>query len=236
MTLKVAFSVDDVAPTPGYGLLMQNDPLVWLEKLHEEFGCKFTLFCIPLLNGEEKNNWNKNKTWVNKIKNINYYEIAQHGLTHQAQKPEYGAQEFLGLSTDDIFQRISLGKQIFNSVGIDVKGFKAPGWYLTPDTYRILEECGFDYIADHFFGNTPIKQEKIYRIPYTISIEKITHLEHDDYLIFHSHINPEGGNKNGWTKELYEHMRRVLKTLEELKDVEYVTMSELLTDYKNDKN
>lgn len=232
MTLKIAFSVDDVNPTPGYGLLFNNDPTHWLQKLNEEFGCKFTLFCIPMLEGNEKNSWLNNKGFVKKLQEHDYFEIAQHGLTHQAQDPKFGAQEFMGFSDEDIHKHVLEGKKILTRSGFDVKGFKAPGWFITPNTYKILEDLGFDYIADHFMGTVSIKQDDIYRLPYTFSAEKIYHPLHDDYLIIHSHINKKDGNLNGWTKELYEAVRHALKTIEAHHHVEYVTMSELLEHQK----
>lgn len=232
MVLKIAFSVDDVNPTPGYGLLFDHDPILWLKKLNEEFGCKFTLFCIPMLDGQEKNSWLNNKRFCERIKETPYFEVAQHGLTHQAPKPELGAQEFAGLSNDEAYTRIIKGNRILTEAGFNVKGFKAPGWYITPVMYKMIEDTGFDYVADHFMGTYSIKQDGIYRVPYTFSAEKIFHPLHDDYLIIHSHINKKGGNRNGWTKEIYEAVRQALQIIESKHEVEYVTISELLEDQK----
>lgn len=229
MTIKIAFSVDDVCPVPGYGLLKDNGPFLYLRKLHEEFGCKFTLFSIPLLDGEEKNDWRKNKNWCKYLKDCGYYEIAQHGLVHTAQKPEWGAQEFANLTAEECNLRIKEGKKILEKAGFDIKGFKPPGWFITKPMYMQLKDQKFNYVADHIVGNDVIySPDMIPRVPYTFTINQIYHDKYEDVIILHSHISPKGGNLNAWNNELYENVRDYLNVLKQKDKLEFVFMHELV--------
>jgi hypothetical protein len=233
MTLKIAFSCDDVAPVPGFGLLWDNDPTLYLKKLNEEFGAKFTLFCIPMRDGNPQFSFDNNRVWVDKLKNTPYYEIALHGLTHKAQKPEWGAQEFLGLSPQDSEQRISEGTNIMRRCGIKPKGFKFPGWFIAPYHYSMLKKYGFEYVGDHFTGNRIVEQDGIMKVPYTFTTNKIWHDKYDDYIILHSHISPLEGNLNGWTKDTYEQTRQYLLHLKDkYGKLEFVFISELVEEQR----
>lgn len=233
MTLKIAFSVDDVHPEVGFGLLMDNDPLMYLKKLHQEFGCKFTLFAVPQWQNNPKFAVQNNLQWYKILGKLPYYEIAQHGLTHQASRPEAQAQEFYGLSPEDVEKRIVYGKKAFEEAGIKVVGFKSPGWNTPPFTYDLLKKHGFKYVGDHFLGTTPINQNGLYRVPYTFSIDKIFHMGYTDgYVILHSHISRKDGTMNGWNEDLYKHVRGYLLALKEnVPDIQFMTISEMVEDY-----
>jgi len=227
-TIKIAFSVDDLAPKPGYGLLFDNDPIVYLKKLNEEFGCKFTMFTIPLYEGNPQYSLENNAGWCEKIKKIPYFEIASHGLTHTAQKPEWGAQEFLGIDIKEAAMRLEESKNIFRRVGIQIEGGKMPGWFIAPEHYNIYKDLGYKYIGDHFIGTKIINQNGLIKVPYTFTINKIYHDEVEDYLILHSHVSPIGGNLNAWTKENYETVRTYLKHMHKKYKVEYIFIKDLV--------
>lgn len=232
MTLKIAFTVDDLAPTPGNGLFLKNGPIKYLDKLHDEFGCKFTHFAIPMMEGNEKYRWDKNEKWVEKIKSRKYFDIQQHGLFHEHKDKKYRSMEFYDVNPEEVQQRIFTGKKIFSKVDINVSGFKAPGWYLPKVGYKILSNGNYDYVADHFFGNKILQQNNIVRVPLTFSINKIYHDKYNDYLILHSHISTRDGNTNGWSEELYKTVKNYLNHLENKYDVEYITVSELVEEQK----
>lgn len=233
MTLKIVFSVDDFAPVPGYGLYLTNGPLKYLKKLHEEFGCKFTMFSIPMMEGKQQHSWSNNDKWCDKVKKYKWLEIAQHGLTHKAQKEQWGSNEFYQLDEKDSKQRIITGKQILVNSGFDIKGFKAPGWTLPINGYSMIKNINYDYLADHFFGNKIIMYKDLARVPLTFSIDRIYHDKYDDYLILHSHMNPSGGNLNGWNEQLYGYVRNYLSQLNnKYEDIEFITMSELVEEQK----
>ena len=229
MVIKIVFDVDDVGPKVGYGLLIDSDPTKYLKKLNEEFGCKFTLFTVPVWNEQETYDLRKNLTWVNKMKALDYYEFAAHGLTHTPVRQEYGGQEFAERDLQEIYKRIALSKQIFSEVGIDVVGFKSPGWNQPKEIYNMLESLKFKYIGDHFIGSTPIKQ-KVWRIPYTFSVDRIYHndFKDGDTIILHSHISREFKIKNGWNEEIYQSVRRFLLSMQSKGKIEYVFMRDLV--------
>lgn len=230
MSIKIVFDVDDVGPKVGYGLLIDSDPTKYLKKLHDEFGCKFTLFTVPVWNGQENYDLRKNKIWVNKMKELGYFEFAAHGLTHTPIKKEYGGQEFAELPLEEIYKRIASSKIIFEEVGLDVVGFKSPGWNQPKEIYDILHSLKFKYIGDHFIGNVPIKQ-KIWRVPYTFSIDRMYHTDFKDgdVIILHSHISREFNIQNGWNEELYQVVRRYLLAIQAKGiPVEYVFMRDLV--------
>ena len=227
--VKIIISVDDIAPIPGYGLLMNNGPLKFLEDLNKEFGAKFTLFAIPMLDGKKENDWRNHPKWCKALKELDYVEIGQHGLTHKGIDPRLGVQEFIGIKPEDAAQRLKLGREILEQVGFKIRGFRAPGWGFQPYLIDMLKEQKYDYIADHFIGTVPINQNGIYRLPLTFTINQIYHAEYDDYIILHSHINPKDGNKNAWNKELYKVVSDYLKYLKkDGKTLEFLTYSEYL--------
>ena len=231
-TLKVAFSCDDIHPEVGYGLLFENGPLKWLKKLNEEFGCKFTVFMVPFWYGKKEFHLENNLTWVEEFKKLDFIEVAQHGLVHMTNEPnKYGEMEFMTLNPQEVEKHIVVGKQIFQKVGFDVVGFKAPGWGIPNITYDILKKHKFTYIADHFVGTKPIDHQGIWRVPYTFTINQIYHdLYQDDNLILHSHISPKGGNLNAWNESLYNSVRAYLQHLvNKHENVEFVFMKDLVT-------
>ena len=229
MVLKVAFSIDDIAPSPGFGLFKEHDALKWAIKLHEEFGCKFTLFVIPMKDGTDGTNIQKHKAWVDWLNKHPAFEIAQHGLTHKAKQPELEAQEFANMPLDEVYARIVNGKKVFHSMGVNVVGFKSPGWTQPKEIYPMLESLGFEYVADHFIGSKPIMVGQLRRLPYTLSIESLHSDKYkDDYLVLHSHIHPgDGRTLNAWNEKLYNDVREYLISLQKNINVEYVFMKDM---------
>lgn len=226
--LKILFSVDDVHPEMGYGLYQNQDQFKYLKKLHDEFGIKFTLFTVPLWHGDQQMDIRKHKTWMTWIKDQNFYEIAMHGLTHTGNKPELGAMELMNISTEELQKRLIQSKMMFQECGILPTGFKTPGWTHPKELYQILPIIGIDWIADHFIGEQPIiLSNGTIQIPYNCNIEHLEFSHPQNIAIFHSHISPKEGNKNGWTEDLYKKTRDYLLKLKEDYDFECLTFSEL---------
>jgi hypothetical protein len=214
----VYFSVDDVCPKPGFGLFINRD-FMYLQKLYDEFGCKFTFFLVPFDSEKKEYHLSQNAAWFEKVKNLPYVEIAQHGLTHKPVSPELGGMELVNRPLDEIRQRIAAGKSILLEHGVNPKGFKTPGWEQPKEIYSILNDLKFEYIGDHFIGTKPIVYNGLKRIPYTISTEYLLPEMADNYkegnLILHSHINPiDGRTKNAWTNENYTRVREFLSRLD----------------------
>ena len=223
MTIKIAFSIDDVCPKAGFGLYKDFDALKWPLKLHEEFGCKFTLFVIPY--SSEESTIDKHDEWLQWLANHPAFEIAQHGLTHAAKKPEFEAQEFADAPLEEVYSRIVAGKKLFENAGVQVVGFKSPGWTQPKEIYQMLSKLGFSYIGDHFIGQKPLRIGNLRRIPYTLSIERLHSSEYkDDYLILHSHIHPgdRGQTLNAWNEKLYHEVRNFILDMKTKNNVEFV--------------
>lgn len=232
--LKVLFSVDDVHPEMGYGLYENLDQFKYLKRLHDEFGIKFTLFMVPRWRNNQQLDIRLHKNWITWIKNQGFYEIAMHGLTHTGAKPELGAMELMGIPLEEVQQKIQESKHTFQECGIIPTGFKTPGWAHPKELYQILPMMGINWIADHFMGEQPITMSNgLVQIPYNCNIEHLEFAYPKKIAIFHSHISPQEGNKNGWTEELYNKTREYMLKLKEECDFECLTMTELIEELKN---
>lgn len=227
MVLRIAFSVDDIAPIDGFGLNREQGNLKYLFALNKEFGVKFTLFVIPNYKGKAKiidyPNWSK---WLNEIP---FFEIAAHGFFHW-NRQRNDSVEFHGITEATAETLIKNSVKMFNEVGIKPKGFKFPGWLFQPKIMKLLPNY-FDYLADHFVSISPIKMTNgFYRIPYTLSTENLHSNHYDDILILHSHINVDKQNKNGFTEEHYNEIKNYLKDIVDKNegDVKFITFSELI--------
>jgi predicted deacetylase len=86
-------------------------------------------------------------------------EIVLHGYTHRVAHPIRGfglrqvrgrlfastAAEFLTLDDRQTRERLLAGRRILRDVGLDPRGFCAPGWLASPYLPRQLQDCGFHY-------------------------------------------------------------------------------------------
>jgi predicted deacetylase len=232
--LLVAIDVDDINPTPTYGFYRERDNLKYLFSLQKEFGAKFTLFVVP--------NWKGNadilqhKDWIQWLVSHPFFEIADHGYIHQCKDPRGQGQEFLGLTANEINERLILAKQTFEECGITVKGMRVPGWTYPQYAIPVFQQH-FEWIGEHIIGkNITQLSTGLIKIPYTLSIDNLHSNYYDNgYLILHSHISREEGNQNGWNTELYTQVQQYLQNLQKHANVEYVTFSELVNDYRTKK-
>jgi len=228
MTLKIAFSVDDVAPIPSHGLLKEEDNLKYLFKLNKELGVKFTLFVVP--NWEGKANILEHKDWFNWLSSFDFFEIANHGCQHINVRNGTSV-EFSDVDVNTAERMIKYSQGVFESLGVKPIGMKFPGWDFNPEIMGILPKLGFKYLADHFVSIHPVKLSNgFYRIPYTLSVENLHSNHYDTTLILHSHIAVDKQNKNGWTDKIYEEVRSYLKEIIDKNkgDVKFITFSELI--------
>lgn len=113
-----------------------HDMRPYLDKLHYvNPNFKATLFAIPAEMTIEQLDWfDANKAWV---------ELAAHGWKHsdnwEASKWTYEeAALYLGRVED---------------IGVFVKGFKAPGWQISDDTYTWLRDNGW-WVADQGYNDS----------------------------------------------------------------------------------
>ena len=226
--------MDDIHPEIGYGLLKNSDQFSYLKKLNNEFGLKFTLFTVPVWHGRDDMDIRKHMKWLDWIQSEGFYEIAIHGVTHKGIKPEFGAMELYGISEEQTFNILKTSKDLFKMCGLKCKGFKVPGWVASNDVYKHLKTNGFDWIADHILGEDIITLSNgLIQVPYNCNIENLEHAYPNKTAIFHSHISPKEGNKNGWTKELYLSTKNYLIELQKKYKLVPLTFSEYVEKVKN---
>lgn len=86
-------------------------------------------------------------------------EIILHGYTHNAVEPFRGTwpsrlrarlfardtAEFLTLDGDQLAERLDMGKRMLCDLGLEPRGFCAPGWLAPPGILPILRRSGFHY-------------------------------------------------------------------------------------------
>ena len=86
-------------------------------------------------------------------------EVVLHGYTHRVAGPLRGpwsaclrawlfagpAAEFLTLDAPQMMERLAAGRQILQGVGLEPRGFCAPGWLAPPELPQLLKQCGFHY-------------------------------------------------------------------------------------------
>jgi len=224
--LRIAFSVDDIAPAKGYGLDTITGPLKLLNMLNDEFGCKFNLFTIPIMEG--KINITQFPEWCEWMKEQKHFKIEAHGITHVAMDPKFQAMELYGLNPEQVERLFKQSKDILNEAGFDPQIFKAPGWHFPNFAYKTVGKY-FPILADHLMSTKTYEYSNGLKIvPYTLLAHKLHSTHYDDFIVIHCHINPAQGNKNGFTEELYLGLRNYLRNLEEQKNVEYVFMEDLV--------
>lgn len=192
--VKIAFVIDDVNPKDGYNL--KDKKMDMIKELHDRYGTKFTLFVPAMFEGGY--DLRNNKEWCDYIKGYDWIDVNVHGLTHQCIDPKQGAQEFLGISNHEIDSRIKEMKKIMTECfGAKEMIFKAPGWYIRPEHFVLLQNNGYKSVADNFIGQRGLQMmSRMVRYPYTLSIENLHSSHYTDTIILHSHIEFAGSNKN----------------------------------------
>jgi len=228
MVLKIAWSVDDVAPIPEHGLNRGGGNFKYLFELNKELGVKFTLFVIPNYKGNyDIRNY---KNWCDWIKSLDFCEIANHGFYHW-NPVRNDWLEFIGITKPQAEILLKNSTEAFSEMGIYPKILKIPGWEFESEFMDLFPKYGFKALADHFVSLKPIKLTNgFYRIPYTLSTENLHSSHYADTLVLHSHIATDGTNKNGFTEEHYQEVRKFLKNIIEKNkgNVKFVTFSELI--------
>jgi predicted deacetylase len=84
-------------------------------------------------------------------------ELVLHGYEHVAVGTPVGivnrmknrwytrAGEFLSLGYYEARDRIERGLDLMQRMNLEVRGFVAPGWLISPDSLRAARDCGFEY-------------------------------------------------------------------------------------------
>lgn len=127
---------------------------------------KTTLFVIPNILGKKKITQNSSIAIYLKDLEKNGHEIAQHGLTHFSIRKSFITKnkfkELEGLPYSEQKRRILIGKNILEEAGFNVSGFRAPAFGITQDTFKILDDAGFNYDSDIRVSPWILMNNKIY--------------------------------------------------------------------------
>jgi predicted deacetylase len=112
---------------------------------------KSTFFVVPEYKG--KFSLLENKPLIHCLKSMQNdgFEIAQHGLTHFMPRHNTRinkSQEFRGMIFSEQKRRILRGKNILETAGLKISGFRSPAFSSNTDTFKILDESGFLYSSD----------------------------------------------------------------------------------------
>lgn len=108
-----------------------------LDELHfANMNLKVTLFTIPAYMTMELADWcDSNRSWI---------ELAVHGYNHSSNW------ECAEMSYEEFDQKMR--KVLAKWPDVFVKGFKAPGWQISDDIYRWLQDNGW-WVADQDYNN-----------------------------------------------------------------------------------
>ena len=91
------------------------------------------------------------------------HDIAQHGWSHvepavsnrgiaarlAGRLVARGCAEFWHVDRVEAARRIGLGRAVLGSAGLDVEGFVAPGWLMSPEARTSVKAAGFRYTTTH---------------------------------------------------------------------------------------
>jgi len=222
---KLVITVDDLAPVHGWGFRDQYIERIFT--LIEDFGCKFTLFIVPNLKHPELANVPADlRLHPDFLKDLEFYkyknnlELAAHGYDHYLSLTD--GREFSLTNRDSIKSKIIASLEIFNSVGIHPTIFKAPGWAF-PEQHMDLLNNYFKHVAVNIMGTKPIHN----LLPHTQAINEEINPEQDNILTAHINGGPVGSNKNAFTQENYEKLRKLLSE----NKFEFMTLSEYAKSY-----
>jgi peptidoglycan/xylan/chitin deacetylase (PgdA/CDA1 family) len=147
--LSLALSVDDVRPEQGFGGDRERGPLSYLLRLHEEFGCKATLFVPSDWQGRFA--LQEHLDWLSWLLEQPCFEVACHGHLHAVEPGSGDPGEFRDIDAETAQARIRQSLHVFAEAGHRPLGFKAPGWFLETSAYAVLNRH-FSYVADRVIG------------------------------------------------------------------------------------
>jgi hypothetical protein len=95
--IPLSIAIDDVNPKPGYRILGEKTEK-WFRSLHDDYGCKFTLFVPSCYHREYP--LSENKEWVRELAAIDWIELAAHGHFHMMSDPKrFGECEMLEINS-----------------------------------------------------------------------------------------------------------------------------------------
>lgn len=210
--LKINIAIDDVNPSPQYRIL--GTPVEkWLQTLHEQFGCKFTLF-IPS-NYHRKWSISQHKGWINELYDDPKFELAAHGHYHQCVNPAFGECEFFELVDEKLaLYRLENCLSEWTDCYIEPVGWRNPGWLCSRESKLVIDNH-FDYVALHYEHNHSLEwyYSKTFFGHDNINAENIS-IHNGDMIMFQSHI-AGNHNLNVWNRHNFEQLQLSLSHLVE---------------------
>lgn len=101
-------------------------------------------------------------SWLRTLQ-VSGHDIAQHGWSHvepavstrgvaarsAGRLVARGCAEFWHVDRVEAERRIELGRAVLAAAGLDVEGFVAPGWLMSPAARRAVGAAGFRYTTTH---------------------------------------------------------------------------------------
>lgn len=230
--IPLTISCDDVNPKPGYRILGEKTEK-WFRSLHDDYGCKFTLFVPSCYHHEYP--LSQHKEWVQELVSIDWCEISAHGHYHMtSDSKRFGECEFLEItSLHSAKDRINMILVEWNECGISTRqiGWRFPGWLYWPNSVRAVESVA-KYVATHydhnrgirwdiptFFGHDGIQQTNI-------GIHNVSEKYPDGMIMLTSHI-AGNHNHNVWNEDNYNQLRGSIEFLLQNEQIAFKTLNEL---------
>lgn len=154
-SVKYLFRLDDITPEMNWENFWR------LINVFKRYKVSVLLGIIPenkdpnlIVNNHNKNFWQI----IKGITNEGFFQISQHGYQHVCNSNKIGIldsslgffnqSEFVGLSYQEQFKMIKLGKEILLNNGLETDVFMSPKHSFDDTTIQALKDLGFKYITD----------------------------------------------------------------------------------------
>lgn len=227
--IKVTISCDDTNPLVGWGA-KGDKQWDYMDSLHQEFGVKMNHF-IPA-NYHRQAPLSQNAEWVDWLVKKGYVELSAHGHYHEtSDRARLGECEFFELQDKEAVQdRVNNMLREWSAANYMPRGWRNPGWLSSPAATGVLSNH-FYWAALHYEHNMGQYWggcRMIYGAD-GINEEEIKMHMGGDVVMFQSHIAGDW-NKNIWNEDNYNNIRNWLQFLTTEHEVEFLTLSELVSD------
>lgn len=203
----------------------------------------FKFFPVVKPFGDEPFNLLKHPEWCSWVRDEvkkGRLEIAVHGYNHHNPVRVIHGQEFLGLNSSEVENKLSLAEEIFERAEIPfVKGFRPPGWGMADSLTQNLLKRGYE-----FFGPYPSSYrlskvgdlDGLKIVPQNYSISESASIalgqaEENGVVFAKGHLAHNYGKEiisNGLSEENFVNLMSVISSLQDKYDVRFVSLSEYI--------
>lgn len=243
--IPLTISCDDVNPKPGYRILGEQTEK-WLRSLHDDYGCKFSLFVPSCYHG--KYPLSQHKEWVKELASIDWISLAAHGHFHMtSDSKRFGECEFYEIQTvEGSMKRMWEMWAEWHECEIIPSGWRTPGWLCSKHSMDSIQhgyglefddgkniEFRIKYAAIHydhnqglkwniptFFGHDGIQQTNI-------GIHNVSEKHPNGMIMLTSHI-AGNHNHNVWNEDNYNQLRGSIEFLLQNEQITFNTLNELV--------